>query len=389
MMRPFLLLAGTLALAACGGGDGRWVDAAHGDVPVTVRVTGSLESANTARLSPPPVTNIWNYTIAQLVPEGTEVRAGMPVVRFDASQLREQLQTAEAQLNEKRQELAQRRQQNAQTGEERTLETAQRSMEAERALRKAEQPEDLVAGIEYSKLVIDRELTAYRDSRQAEKVGLARAVNINAEAAIEAEVERLELDVARIRNEMERMNLRAPRDGVMIVHSDWSGEKFTQNSRIWAGQTVGEIPDLTQMVAKVQVAERLAGELRVGQPARVQLDADPDRVFRGEVVRINPALRQRSRDSAAMVVDAEIAIADPDPDFMRPGMSLKAEVVTATLPAALRVPVRAVEIAGDGAFVRVRGAMGEQRRSVRLGARVGEEFVVEDGLSAGDRVWMR
>ncbi len=389
MRRLLLIAVATLALAACSGDDGRWVDTTHGDVPVTVRVTGSLESANTARLSPPPVSNIWNYTISRLVAEGTEVRAGMPVVSFDASQLRDQLQTAEAQLNEKRQQLAQRRQQSAQTGEERTLETAQRVMEAERALRKAEQPEELIAGIEYSKLVIDRGLTAYRDSRQAEKVALTVAVNVNAEAALESEVERLELDAARIRNEMERMNLRAPRDGVMIVHSDWNGERFTQNSRVWAGQTVGEIPDLSQMVAKVQVAERLAGQLRVGQPARVHLDANPDRVFVGEVVRINPALRQRSRETAAMVVDAEIAIADPDPEFMRPGMSLKAEVVTATLSGALRVPVRAVEIAPDGPHVRVRGALGEQRRAVRLGARVGEEFVVEQGLEAGDRVWMR
>jgi HlyD family secretion protein len=388
MRLPAIALA-MLALAACNGNDGRWVDTTHGDVPVTVRVTGSLESANTARLSPPPVSNIWNYTIARLVAEGTEVRAGMPVVSFDASQLREQLQTAEAQLNEKRQELAQRRQQNAQTSEERTLETAQRTMEAERALRKAEQPEDLIAGIEYSKLVIDRRLTAYRDSRQAEKVALTAAVNANAEAALESEVERLELNATRIRNEIERMNLRAPRDGVMIVHSDWNGERFSQNSRVWAGQTVGEIPDLSQMVAKVQVAERLAGQLRVGQAARVQLDADPDRVFVGQVVRINPALRQRSRETAAMVVDAEIAIIDPDPEFMRPGMSLKAEVVTATLSAALRVPVRAVEIAADGPHVRVRGALGEQRRAVRLGARVGEEFVVEQGLERGDRVWMR
>jgi HlyD family secretion protein len=388
-MRYALVLSLGLALAACSGGDGRWIEVTPGDVPVTVRLTGSLESANTARLSPPPVSNVWNYTIARLVPEGTQVRAGMPVVSFDASQLREQLQTAEAQLNEKRQELAQRRQQSAQIGEERTLETARRSMEAERALRKAEQPEELVAGIEYRKLVIDRELTAYRDRRQAERVALTAAVNANAEAALAAEVERLELDVNRIRGEIERMSLRAPRDGVMIVHSDWSGEKFSQNSRVWAGQTVGEIPDLTQMVARVQVAERQAGELRVGQPARVQLDADPDRVFRGEVVRINPALRQRSRESAAMVVDAEIAILDPDPEFMRPGMSLKAEVTTATLAGALRVPVRAVEIAGDGAFVRVRGGFREQRRGVRLGARVGEEFIVEQGLVAGERVWLR
>lgn len=389
MTRVLLVAAATWALAACSDGDGRWVDTTLGDVPVTVRVTGSLESANSVRLSPPPVSNMWNYTIARLVPEGTEVRAGMPVVSFDASQLREQLQAAEAQLNEKRQELTQRRQQSAQTSEERTLESAQREMEAERALRKAEQPEDLIPGIEYSKLVIDRRLTAYRDSRQGEKVALTAAVNANAEAALASEVERLELDVNRIRSEMERMNLRAPRDGVMIVHGDWSGEKFSQNSRVWAGQTVGEIPDLTQMVARVQVAERQAGALRVGQAARVQLDADPDRVFRGEVVRINPALRQRSRESAAMVVDAEIAIADPDPEFMRPGMSLKAEVITATLADAVRVPVRAVEIAGDGAFVRVRGALGEQRRSVRLGDRVGEEFIVVQGLTAGDRVWIR
>jgi len=70
-----------------------------------VRVTGEIESANSAFFGPPTVPNIWQYTISFMAPEGREVKAGTPILKFDPQELMTKLRDKSNALNEKQKQL--------------------------------------------------------------------------------------------------------------------------------------------------------------------------------------------------------------------------------------------------------------------------------------------
>lgn len=390
MTNRILASAMLAILAAACQREGEVVEIVPQPVEIVLRVPGSLESADSARLTvPAPSQMFWNFSIERLLPDGSRVRRGQTVVAIDTAALRDRLRQVEAELEQKRSELTQLEARRTQASEERRLRLEERRMQAEKARRKAEQPEALVPGVEYRKLTIDRRLAEWLAAREPERSRLAEQAELNAIAALRAEIDRMSLERQQIQRDLDAFQIKAPRDGMVVVRSDFSGEKFTQNSRVWPGQTIAEIPDLDRMVARVEVPERHAGRIATGMPARIVLDADPDRVFTGTIRRIHPTLRQRARESAAMVIDAEIAIEQPDPAFMRPGMSLIAEIVLETLPAAILVPARAVKIDDRGASVELVEGLGGREQPVRLGPRIGEAFVALDGLGVGQRVRLR
>ena len=73
------------------GGDREWLTVTRGPLVVGVEVDGTLRAVRSDLLGPPLITGMWNYKLASLVPEGTEVEAGAPVRRFDTSVLERRL----------------------------------------------------------------------------------------------------------------------------------------------------------------------------------------------------------------------------------------------------------------------------------------------------------
>lgn len=354
-----------------------------------LRASGQLESVDSVRLGPPPVQGRWNFTISMIGEEGSQVRAGQPVLGFDPGDLRDRLQNARNELAEKQQELERVRQANAQARERERLDAAERIAQLERSERKADQPAELIAAIEWQKLHAERELNAYIVAQQQRRDALTERVRANEEAVIQADIDRLAAEVRQFEEAIARMTLRAPRDGVLIVRSDWRGDRFARNSQVFMGQPVVEIPNLEAMVARVQVPEREAAQVQRGQLARVTLDADPGRVFLARVVEVNRVLRPRSRQVPAMVVDVDLAIDEPDPEIMRPGMAVRAEIVTAVREDALLVPARSVRHEHGQPMLELRRGASTRRVPVRLGPRDEDRVLVLEGLSAGDRVLVR
>ncbi|HEY7817414.1 MAG TPA: hypothetical protein VIG29_04285, partial [Vicinamibacteria bacterium] len=96
---PLLLLVAILAVAAAlrpgvpgaPWGEDEVVEATRQDLVLTVEVEGTLRAVDDYLLGPPGVSEIWNYQIAFLAPEGEDVTAGAPVLSFDVSQLEKRL----------------------------------------------------------------------------------------------------------------------------------------------------------------------------------------------------------------------------------------------------------------------------------------------------------
>jgi HlyD family secretion protein len=144
-------------------------------------------------------------------------------------------------------------------------------------------------------------LAALETGATQEQLALAEARVREAEAAVKLVDARIGL-----------LTLKAPMDGVVTARSAHTGETAT------AGVGLLTIADLTAVTLVVYVPQNRIGEVRIGQPVAVTVDAFPERTFSGSVAKIaseaefTPRSVQTKEDRANLVFAVSVRIANPD-----------------------------------------------------------------------------
>jgi membrane fusion protein (multidrug efflux system) len=180
--------------------------------------------------------------------------------------------------------------------------------------------------------------------------------------------------VARIN--LEDAVIRAPFSGTIARRLVQPGEMVSPDSAIVT------LVDLQQMVLEAAVPAAEIPAVRVGQKVRFRVGGFGDRIFEGEVQRINPVTADNSR-----AIPIYISVPNPD-QALKGGMFAQGELMLSSMEPVLAVPKRAVREEAGASYVYVLRDEKIVRTSVKLGARhEGEPFVeVREGLRAGDRV---
>jgi HlyD family secretion protein len=295
----------------------------------TVSVTGELRSSNSYFFGPPAIPDIWNYTIAYLAPDGAEVVPGRPILRFDTQELMTKLRDKQNQLNEKQKELEKTRIVAKEQLAELSLQVEEAKAGRDKARLKADIPENLLAAREYreNQLLLERAELQYALKR--EELDKERAVQDTEVEILEREVGVLQVEVERLQASIDSMTLKAPSAGVVIHVRDRRGNKLETGDNVWGGRRVIEFPDLQRLEAQVEIPERESARVAVGQRVRFRLDAVPDREFFGEISVLGSVIHTRSARQPDKVFDATVSLENPDPELMRPGMNINAEILLA------------------------------------------------------------
>jgi multidrug efflux pump subunit AcrA (membrane-fusion protein) len=89
------------------------------------------------------------------------------------------------------------------------------------------------------------------------------------------------------------------------------------------------------------------------------LDAYPGKVWPGTIEQVSPVARAEGRDATRRFFDVIAALDGAAPELMRPGMSIRMEVVRRRAEGALVVPRAALHTAGGKSHVRL--ARGEEQ----------------------------
>lgn len=207
--------------------------------------------------------------------------------------------------------------------------------------------------------------------------------------AAEAQVKAARARVDQIRINMRDMAVRAPFDGTIATKSTEVGEVI---SSVMIGQVAGTLPagaictivDLNTLEVEADVNEGSIGQLHEGQPAEVTVDAFPGKKWRGVLRQIIP-----TADRAKATVKVKVKILDPG-ERLLPEMSATANFLTSERtdaelhePPKLWVPKRAVtdgKVAVIGADNRV------QLRAVQIGDTRESLVEVRSGLREGERI---
>jgi RND family efflux transporter MFP subunit len=188
---------------------------------------------------------------------------------------------------------------------------------------------------------------------------------------------------------LEQTLIRAPFDGVVLTKSADVGDVVTPfSSSMDAKGAVVTMADMATLEVEADVSESNLARVRPGQPVEIQLDALPDRRFRGVVSRTVPTV-----DRSKATVMTKIRFVDTDARVL-PEMSAKAIFLEREVSEAERSPRTAVQAAAltkrDGADVAFVVTDGKARlRPVRIGVTMADLVEVVDGLSPGEKVVLR
>ncbi|MDI1283209.1 MAG: efflux RND transporter periplasmic adaptor subunit [Reyranella sp.] len=147
------------------------------------------------------------------------------------------------------------------------------------------------------------------------------------------------------------------------------------------GDVLFRIVDTTNMWVLAEVYEQDLAFVKIGDTARVTVNAWPGRPFEGKVTFIYPGLGKESRTARLRI---EVANSD---GRLRADMTATVEITTPLDGSRLAVPESAVIDSGRRQVVLVERGQGRyEPRPVKLGARVPGWVQVLDGLRPGERV---
>ena len=139
-----------------------------------------------------------------------------------------------------------------------------------------------------------------------------------AEAAIaRAERQRLQAALDLAKWQLENTEVRAPAAGVVFERLAQVGEYVSPGAVDRKGAAILTLYDPEKIQAWVDVTQRDAGRVRVGQRAEISLDAEPGKTYAGRVIRIQPRASLQKN-----TVQVKVAIENPSP-MLRPDMSAK------------------------------------------------------------------
>jgi HlyD family secretion protein len=339
----------------------------RGELLLSLVVNGHLEARQASVLTAPRVRNL---QVTWLAPEGSRVKTGDPVIRFDSTRQLAELQDRQSAL-----EIA-----------ETQLERAEKEL--------AVQEKQLALELLQARRNYDE--MKYEAPRLADEAKFKlELAELNQQAKFKqqrADVSKATLEVQRARDqvtlsqhELEQMTLTAPIPA-MVVYLDittaTSTNKVQAGDTPYAGQPLVALPDLSEMVMKAASSEVDASAIASGQEAIVSVDAFPDKTYRARVTSKGTLAHRRDRDSKINVFDVELVLLDTDPE-LRPGMSASAEIHVDRLEDAVSVPLEALfEKAGKPRVYLADGSP----RDVEVGRRNDRKIEVVTGLSGGERI---
>jgi len=327
--------------------------------------------------------------VAFMVADGSTIRKGDVVVRFDPTEFEDLMRDGRGDRASTENKISKTT----------VLAEADRSNligDAEQAARELEaaqrfQKKDAEIFSRSSRIEseIDGELASRRRAYSRSVLGIREAVSRADHDLLAIDERKADLKIRRARNGLAEIEIRAPHDGILVLTRDWRGEMTRIGDTVWGGQPLGEIPDLRRMKAEVFVLEADAGGLAPGQKATLSLEAAPGRAYEARVSRLDAVAKPRMRGVPVQFFGATLEVDRTDTETMKPGARVRARLVVARQDDAVTVPLQAIFQKGSRKIVYVRTGSGFEERHVETGQSSLGRVVVVAGLRAGERIALK
>jgi RND family efflux transporter MFP subunit len=356
-----------------------------------VPAQGNLQAVQATPISVPPGVP-GPFRIGWLAPDGSLVKKGDVIIRFDPSAIEKRLVDAEDDLHEAH--LKMEKERLSGLSEVRKLEQDARiaRVELEDASHFQKKDQTIFSRSEIIESDIDQQLAQEHQKHAEGSERTHRKLTGTEIALLEIKVRQADAKISQARRALQALAVTAPHDGVLILKRNWRNETTRVGDSVWNGQPLAEIPDLAAMEAEVYVLEADAGGLKAGKPATVVVESAPGVSYSGHIKRVDALAKPRLPGSPVQYFAVTVELPSTDPRVMKPGQRVQATLHLEQSANALLVPRQAV-FEREGRMVVFR--RNEHRQHgfepvvVKLGASTVGRVVIASGIGAGDVLALR
>ena len=186
------------------------------------------------------------------------------------------------------------------------------------------------------------------------------------------------LDYENAQMNLEKMNIRAPFDGVIVNLPHFSAE-----AKLNSGTSVVTIMDYSSMLLEINLPESAINEVKVGQKAYITHYTLPKDTIIGEITELSPAISSETRTfKGKLVIDNRNLL-------IRPGMFVKADIVTESHSSTIVIPKNIVRNERNRRIVFVVDQGIARAKNIRLGLEDKNTVEVLGGLDKNDQLVIR
>jgi HlyD family secretion protein len=327
----------------------------RGSIVAEVMGTGTLEAHVKTTVS----SKISGRIVEVLVDQGDRVTAGQLLVRLDEEELKQQVATAQA-----------------------NLETAREAIDRLKADRAAAMPVFDQAKKSYQRAqrawvknaISQADMDKATEALAVAKAGLSRANAAIAEARMKLVAAEKTMRYHRAR--LADTEVKAPFDGLIVRRQRDHGDVVVPGSAILT------LISTDELWISAWVDETEMAKLQEGQPARVVFRSEPDRSYPGKVVRLG---READRETREFIVDVGVLQL---PENWAVGHRAEVYIQTARKDDVTLLPAKYVVWQEDRPGVFVSGNGYAEWRGITFGLRSPEMVEVTNGLETGETVAM-
>nr|MBA3541112.1 HlyD family efflux transporter periplasmic adaptor subunit [Deltaproteobacteria bacterium] len=362
-----------------------FVEVKREDLVVGVEVVGALAAVDSTDIKPPALSEVWNFKIAMLAPEGAEVKVGEPIAGFDSSEQTRELETLQNEIDAAQKKLEQKRNSAALARREEDLAIALAEANVRKATLKTTTPGELVATIERKTMELDEKAVAIALEQAKIKAARARRADESELASLTEKRAYAAHRATLLEANLSMFMVKAARAGTLIYPMGWRGEKKKVGDQVYRLEVLLQVVGLGKMIGEGEVDEVDISKVAPRQVVSLRLDALPDVQLRGTVESIAKTVHGKSQADPSKVVEIKIVL-DATTAPLRPGMRFRGEVETERVAKVVQVPIDAVFVTADGPVAYRQTGGGIEKVKVELGRRSASVVEVKAGLAPGDRV---
>jgi multidrug resistance efflux pump len=382
------------------------VAVARGDLHTSVRITGTVAAERSATIRAPRVMGSrsdvsrggggahdhgpgghpdFTLNLLRLAKPGTQVKSGDIVVEFDPENQLQRLDDYEDSVV--------------------LLKNSIRKMTANLAASKeAHEQKVRTARADWQKALLDLKTQPVRSKIDAEKLRLtAEEMELSyrrlaAERVLveqsqlasirdsELQLQKSALELERARNNLKRMTMTAPIDGIVVMATvviNGDLRQIRDGDQVSAGQPVLHVVDTGSMALSAVANQVDAERMHLGMQARIGLEAYPEVKISGTVVGIG-AMARRSAFRGTYVGEIPIRVRiDGRDSRLLPDLTGIADIVLKTERDMVLAPRPAVLTDSGHAFVLAQQGDGWIRRHVETGLQNATHVAIRAGLEPG------
>jgi HlyD family secretion protein len=295
------------------------------DLEAIVSASGKIQPKRLVKISAETQGRVVNLAVN----EGDRVHVGQFLLQIDPKSLRTRVDNGAASLQAAQASIEQMRQ---------STETARAQLvQAQQSLARQQ---DLWKQELTTREALEK---AVNDVKVAESSVQEREKTIKPQ---ESRIDQEKANLESARYDLSKVRMESPIEGIVTRRNVQEGETAVTGTMNNAGTVLLELADMGVIQAEVEVDETNVPHVQIGQPAKITIDAIPDKSFKGHVSEIgNSPIQAAAGATATQATNFKVVvILDENVPDVRPGFTCTADITTATRKEVVSVPIPAVAV---------------------------------------------